>query len=93
MKIDKLIADSDKAYSRYILTCDALAREAQKYILWDDHVSCQRMPSDGLCILATLPEGCEVYGMPECVCPVDVFFSAVKFGNSISPEVFKEISI
>lgn len=93
MNIDKLIDDAIGGYNTYLHYCDLLAVEAQKYIDWDDRVSCEYLPSDGLCILATVPDDCNIGGMPECVCPASTFFSSVKSKETITPQEFKVISI
>lgn len=93
MNISKLLKDADDAYINYRHRCEALAKEAQKYIEWDDRVSCEHLPADGLCILATVPDDCNIGGMPECVCPAEVFFSSVKSKKMISPQEFKAVSI
>ena len=93
MNISKLLKNADDAYINYRHKCEALAKEAQKYIDWDDRVSCEHLPADGLCILATIPNDCNISGMPECVCPADVFFSTVASKKIISPQEFKAISI
>lgn len=53
MNISKLLNNADDAYINYRHRCEALAKEAQKYIDWDNGVSCEHLPADGLCILAT----------------------------------------
>jgi hypothetical protein len=59
----------------------------------DDRVSCEHLPADGLCILATIPDDSSICGMPECVCPAELFFSSVKSQEAITPQEFKAISI
>lgn len=93
MNIYKLLKTADDAYTNYRYRCDEIAKEAQKYIDWDDKVSCEYLPADGLCILATVPYDCNTSGLPECVCPVNSFFSSVKEKGKITPYEFKEISI
>lgn len=93
MNISKLLDNAGDAYINYRHRCEALASEAQKYIDWDDRVSCEYLPSDGLCILATVPDDCNIGGMPECVCPASTFFSSVKSKETITPQEFKVISI
>ena len=93
MNISKLLNNADDAYINYRRRCESLAKEAQKYIDWDDKVSCEYLPADGLCILATIPDDCNTSGMPECVCPADVFFSSVKSKEAITAQEFKAISI
>lgn len=93
MNISKLLKAADDAYINYRYRCEDIAKEAQKYIGWDDKVSCEHLPADGLCILATVPDDCNTSEMPECVCPADSFFSSVKEKGKITPYEFKEISI
>lgn len=93
MNINQMLKKADDAYINYRHRCEALAKEAQKYIDWDDRVSCENLPADGLCILATIPTDCNIGGMPECVCPADLFFSFVKSKGVITPQEFKAISI
>lgn len=93
MNINQIIKKADDSYINYRHKCEALAKEAQKFIDWDDRVSCEHLPADGLCILATIPDDCSIGGMPECVCPADLFFSSVKSKEAITPQEFKAISI
>lgn len=93
MNIDKLISDAIEGYNGYLYYCDLVAKEAKKYIDWDDFVSCEYVPGTGLSILATVPNDCNISGIPECVCPVRSFFSSVKSRKKITPQEFKEISI
>ena len=50
MDINQMIKKADDAYINYRHRCESLAKEAQKYIDWDDKVSCEHLPADGLCI-------------------------------------------
>lgn len=93
MAIGKLIIGAIKGYNEYLYCCDLVAKEAQKYIDWDDSVSCEYVPGAGLSILATTPNNCGISGMPECVCPANSFFSFVKSKETITPQEFKEISV
>lgn len=93
MNLKESIQQANKSYIAYQQACDTLAMAAQKYIDWDDDVCCQYFSSDGLCILVTLPEKYSRLDLLECVCPVEVFFEAVKAGKSISPAEFKSMSI
>ena len=43
---DKIRKASNK-YIEYMIACDDVAKEAQKYIDWDDNVSCEYYPADG----------------------------------------------
>lgn len=74
MNISKLLKAADNAYINYRYRCEDIAKEAQKYIDWDDKVSCEHLPADGLCILATVPDDCNTSGMPECVCSGFILF-------------------
>ena len=59
-----------KAYNKYIeymIACDDIAKEAQKHIDWDDNVSCEYYPSDGICIM-----------IDEHVCYANTFFGLVE---------------
>ena len=38
-------------YQGYILDCYDIAKEAQKHINWNDNVSCEYYPGDGVCIM------------------------------------------
>ena len=93
--IFKLLKNADDAYINYRHRCESLAKEAQKYIDWEDKVSCEHLPADGLCVLATIPNDCNagVFEMTECVCPADVFFSFVKSKEKITSQEFKAICI
>lgn len=54
-----------KAYNKYIEYM--IAKEAQKHIDWDDNVSCEYYPSDGICIM-----------IDEHVCYANTFFDLVE---------------
>lgn len=92
MNIDKLIDDAIGGYNTYLHYCDLLAVEAQKYIDFDDFVSCEYINGTGLSILATLPET-DDYTIPECVCPVIGFFEYAKGKDKISVEDIKKLSL
>lgn len=93
MNVNQMMKEANNAYINYRSRCESLAKEAQKYVDWDDKVSCEYLPADGLCILATVPNDCNTSGMPECVCPIDSFFSFLKGKKKIAPREFKIISI
>ena len=59
---DKIRKASNK-YIEYMLACYDIAKEAQKHIDWDDNVSCEDYPGDGVCIM-----------IEEHVCPAEIFF-------------------
>lgn len=88
-----MIDEAGTAYTNYLSKCDDLAELAQSYISWDNRVGCKYIPSDGLCILATVPLEYSNSNMPESVCPVDKFFSYVEDKTSISPKEFKSLCI
>lgn len=83
MAIDKLIIGAIKGYNGYLYCCDLVAKEARKYIDWDDSVSCKYVPGTGLSILATIPNNCGISGMPECVCPANSFFPFVESKDTL----------
>lgn len=83
MSIDKLISDAMKGYNAYLHSCDLLAVEAQKYIDWDDFVSCEYINGTGLSILVTLPVSGN-YDLPERVCPIVGFFEYAKGKDKLS---------
>lgn len=80
------------AYIEYSMACDEVAKEAQKYIDWDDSVSCEYFPSDGLCITATTFLG-GMYDMPESVCSATIFFKEAELKGKLSEKDFKAICI
>lgn len=92
MNINKLMADTVKAYNAYLYGRDRIAQEAQKYIDWD-YVSCDYVPGTGLSILATTPDDCSTNGMPECVCSAKFFFAFMEGKEAITPQEFKAISV
>lgn len=63
----KKIKRANSKYSEYLLACDKVAKEAQKHIDWDDNVSCEYYPSDGICIM-----------IDEHVCYANTFFDLVE---------------
>lgn len=60
---DKIRKASNK-YIEYMIACDCVAKEAQKHIDWDNNVSCEYYPSDGICIM-----------IDEHVCYANTFFN------------------
>lgn len=92
MNIDKLIDDAIGGYNTYLHYCDLLAVEAQKYIDFDDFVSCEYINGTGLSILVTLPETGD-YDLPERVCSVVGFFEYAKGKNKLSVDDIKKLSL
>lgn len=88
-----LLKRAEKAYYLYRKRCGDIAKEAQTYIDWDNNVGCEYLPSDGLCILATVSDKYSNGGMPESVCPASTFFSFVKSRERITEQEFKSICI
>lgn len=60
---DKIRKASIK-YQGYMLDCYDIVEEAQKHIDWDDNVSCEYYPGDGICIM-----------IDEHVCFADTFLT------------------
>ena len=92
MNIDKLIDDAIGGYNTYLHYCDLLAVEAQKYIDFDDFVSCEYINGTGLSILVTLPETGD-YDLPERVCYVLGFFEYAKGKDKLSVDDIKKLSL
>lgn len=63
---DKVRKASNK-YIEYILDCYDITKEAQKHIYWNNDVSCEYYPGDGICIM-----------IEEHVCPAEIFFDLVE---------------
>lgn len=63
---DKIRKASIK-YQEYILDCYEITKEAQKYIDWNDDVSCEYYPGDGVCIM-----------IDEDICNAETFFDLVE---------------
>lgn len=61
------IRKAEYKYLEYMLTCDNIAKEAQKHIDWNNDVSCEYYPGDGICIM-----------IEEHVCPAFIFFELVE---------------
>ena len=57
----------DSKYIEYTIACDCVAKEAQKHIDWDNDVSCEYYPGDGICIM-----------IDEHVCYANTFFDLVE---------------
>lgn len=66
-KILDKINRAAKLYAEYMSSCDNVVIEAQKHIDWDNDVSCEYYPSDGICIM-----------IDEHVCHAVTFFELVK---------------
>lgn len=63
---DKIRKASNK-YIKYTIACDCVVKEAQKHIDWDNNVSCEYYPGDGICIM-----------IDEHVCYANTFFDLVE---------------
>lgn len=63
---DKIRKASNK-YIEYMIACDNVAKEAQKHIDWNNDVSCEYYPGDGICIM-----------IDEHVCYANTFFDLVE---------------
>ena len=61
------IRKASKKYTEYMIACDCVAKEAQKHIDWDNNVSCEYYPADGICIM-----------IDEHVCYANTFFDLVE---------------
>lgn len=92
MNIDKLIDDAIESYDTYLRYCNHLAVEAQRYIDFDNFVSCEYINGVGLSILVTLLET-DDYTIPECVCPVVGFFEYAKDKDKLSVDDIKRLSL
>lgn len=92
MDIDKFINSTIKSYECYRKNCDIIAVEAQRYIDFDNFVSCDYINGVGLSILVTLPET-DDYTIPECVCPVVGFFEYAKGKDKLSVNDIKKLSL
>lgn len=84
MKTKYILKNADKAihkYEEFRELCGVIANEAQKYIDWDENVSCEYIPSDGLCICIESPNNHLPYNIP-----VSIFFEMVKDKNILTTE-------
>lgn len=63
---DKIRKASIK-YQGYMLDCYDIVKEAQKHIDWNNDVSCEYYPGDGICIM-----------IEEHVCYANTFFDLVE---------------
>lgn len=61
------IRKASNEYIEYMIACDCVAKEAQKHIDWDNNVSCEYYPGDGICIM-----------IDEHVCYANTFFDLVE---------------
>lgn len=75
---DKIRKASIK-YQGYMLDCYDISKEAQKHIDWNDNVSCEYYPGDGVCIM-----------IDENVCRAVTFFDLVEESENgmIDREIF-----
>lgn len=74
--IRKRIKRAETKYLDYMAACDKIAEEAQKHIDWNDRVSCEYYPADGICI-----------EINERVCAAATFFSLMEeTGNDMIDE-------
>ena len=85
MKSKDIIKYAEKAmnkYNEYRDICGIIASEAQKHIDWDDNVSCEFIPADGLCICI------DSTSLPYTI-HVSIFFEMVKNNGMITEEDVK----
>ncbi len=75
---DKIRKASIK-YQEYMLDCYDISKEAQKHIDWNNDVSCEYYPGDGVCIM-----------IDENVCRAVTFFDLVEESENgmIDREIF-----
>ena len=92
MNIKRLINEADESYISYRKHCDTIAKEAQRYIDFDNFVSCEYINGIGLSILVTVSQTYD-YTIPECVCPVVSFFEYAKGKDKLSVEDIKKLSL
>ena len=65
---DKIRKASNKyIFDEYMIVCNNVAKEAQKHIDWNNDVSCEYYPGDGICIM-----------IEEHVCSAEIFFDLVE---------------
>lgn len=64
--ISRKIRRASAKYTEYMSACEVVANEAQKHISWNDEVSCEFYPGDGICI-----------GIEDKVCFAATFFELV----------------
>lgn len=78
--ISKKIERASAKYSEYLKACGEVAKEAQKHISWDNDVSCEYYPGDGVCI-----------GIDVMVCPAETFFELAEESKDgmISEEMYR----
>lgn len=79
----EVIRIAEHKYMEYSDACSSVAKEAQKYIDWDDNIGCEYFPSDGVCLTTSEAK----------VCPADSFFEAVKDKDRISQNDFEKLCI
>lgn len=86
----KLLKRADKSHSIFQHDCEEIAKEAQKYIDWDDNIGCGYYAGSGLCIEATAPpkDGYWLNQSAECLCTVSAFISLIEGKNKVSYEEF-----
>lgn len=82
-KNDTLIRNASLAYDDYMSACDKVAKIVQKHINWDDHIGCEYIPSDGLCITTT----------ESHVCPVESILKLIDKVGEVSYGEFRSICI
>ena len=90
MDIYNFINSTIKSYDKYRKNCDIIAKEAQKYIDFDDSVSCEYIIGTGLSILVTISAN---YTFSESVCPIVGFFEYAKGKDKLSVDDIKKISL
>lgn len=84
-KINSLVNRAIASYTTYQARCDDIAKEAQKYIDWNDNVKCEYFPSDGLCLTIDSDR--------SYVCPVGLFFEYIEEYGVISESDFIKLCI
>ena len=90
MNVDKLINDAIKGYDEYRKRCKLIEKEAQKYIDFDEGVSCEYVIGTGLSLSIVIPVN---HTFRECVCPVVGFFEYAKGKGKLSVDDIKKLSL
>lgn len=81
--IKKLIGKAIKAETELFKARSNIAIEAQEYIDWNENISCEYLPSDGLCI----SDG------DFSLVPVSIFFHIVEEKGVMTKEDFYKNTI
>lgn len=88
----KKVEKTEKLFFEFNISCEEIAKEAQKYIDFDENVLCGYVEGDGLCLSVEVPFKYAL-GFNTCICPASIFFKYVENKTKITDNEFYNLCI